>query len=225
MKTAKGCIEQIFLDPRRAARISCPPGLVPAPGQYLLATPLSGAPAPLAQPLFFGAAAAGGFYVAPPLPADWLPGLELSLRGPLGRGFNLPASARSVALADFDGSPARLLALLEPALAQNASVTLLSDRPPSGLPAAVEILPLTGLPEAARWADYLALGLRRERLPEVLEMLSPFSKSAPAGRTQLLVETPLPCGGLAECGACAVSFRRASQFKLACKDGPVFDLI
>ena len=50
--------------------------------------------------------------------------------------------ARRVALADFEGSCARVLALLEPALTQKASVVLLTDQPPSGLPAALEILPL-----------------------------------------------------------------------------------
>jgi hypothetical protein len=39
---------------------------------------------------------------------------------------------------------------------------------------------------------------------------------------QALVITPMPCGGIAECGVCAVTARRG--WKLACKDGPVFDL-
>jgi hypothetical protein len=32
----------------------------------------------------------------------------------------------------------------------------------------------------------------------------------------------MPCAGLADCGVCAVELRRG--WKLACKDGPVFDL-
>ena len=32
----------------------------------------------------------------------------------------------------------------------------------------------------------------------------------------------MPCGGAAECGICAVPFGRG--WKLACKDGPVFEL-
>jgi NAD(P)H-flavin reductase len=32
----------------------------------------------------------------------------------------------------------------------------------------------------------------------------------------------MPCSGLADCGVCAVPARRG--YKLACKDGPVFDL-
>jgi NAD(P)H-flavin reductase len=37
-----------------------------------------------------------------------------------------------------------------------------------------------------------------------------------------LILAPMPCAGLAECGACAVPAR--SGWKLACLDGPVFDL-
>jgi hypothetical protein len=39
---------------------------------------------------------------------------------------------------------------------------------------------------------------------------------------QVLITTPMPCAGLAKCGACAIASRRG--WKLACEDGPVFDL-
>jgi NAD(P)H-flavin reductase len=39
---------------------------------------------------------------------------------------------------------------------------------------------------------------------------------------QVLVRTSIPCGGIADCGVCAVMTK--SNWKLACKDGPVFDL-
>jgi ferredoxin len=38
---------------------------------------------------------------------------------------------------------------------------------------------------------------------------------------QMLIHTPVPCGGMADCGICAVTLR--SGWKLACKEGPVFD--
>ena len=41
-------------------------------------------------------------------------------------------------------------------------------------------------------------------------------------RTQVLIQTPIACGGLAECGVCAVQARRG--WKMACKNGPVFEL-
>ncbi|HEY3310596.1 MAG TPA: hypothetical protein VGK00_03045 [Anaerolineales bacterium] len=231
MHSAKGCIEEVYLDERRAARLSCPAALLPAPGQYLLAAALGDQETALAQPVFSAGVCLGGFHAAPPLPAHWQPGTQLDLRGPLGKGFSLPAGARAVVLAAF-GSCARLLALLEPALAQKASVVLLADRPPAGLPAALEILPLAALPETAPWADYLALDLPRANLPELIDLLNlyPREKYAqakafqPGGLTQALLETPMPCGGLADCGACAVTLRPGSGYKLACQDGPVFDL-
>ncbi len=231
MHTAKGLIQEIYSPELRAARIACPPALVPAPGQYLLASAPSDPYTILAQPLFSAGTCQGGFYAAPPLPAHWLPGTELNLRGPLGHAFSLPGSARKVVLAAMQGSCARVLALLEPALAQKASVVLLSGRPPLGLPAALEILPFSSLPEIGPWADYLAIDLPRERLPEILDLLvyNPNNtytqgKTIPPrpGCVQILVDTAMPCGGLAECGACAVDLRRG--LKLACKDGPVFDL-
>ena len=42
------------------------------------------------------------------------------------------------------------------------------------------------------------------------------------GEAQALVRTPMPCGALADCGVCTVRTSRGP--KLACKDGPVFDL-
>ncbi len=240
MITAKGFIDQIYLDERRAARLSCPPDLRPGPGQYLLASTRSNPAVPLALPVYTTGNYPGGFYVAAPLPngANWLPGTALDLRGPLGRGFNLPAQARKVALAAPVGNGTRVLALLEPALAQNASVVMCCDQPPADLPAALEILPAAALLEITIWADYLACQVPREHLPGLLNLLTPErSNMYPAGRpsstnsiaprsnsAQVLVETPVPCAGLADCGVCAVSLRPGRDFKLACKDGPVFDI-
>ncbi|MCX6081633.1 MAG: hypothetical protein NTW32_19060 [Chloroflexi bacterium] len=232
MHTAKGCIEEVYLDGRRAARISCPPALIPAPGQYLLATCDSDQQAALAQAVYSAGICPGGFFAAPALPVHWLPGARLNLRGPLGHGFSLPASARQVALVAFGGNGARVLALLEPALAQKAGVVLLADQPPAGLPLALEIQPLAALSETAPWAAYLAIDLRRPQLPALLNLVTPEQNGAYAnkkpiparGIIQLLIETPVPCGGLADCGACAVSLRPSALPRLACKDGPVFDL-
>ena len=79
---------------------SCPPNLIPSPGQYLLAG--DGSDSPLPVPLFHTDSAPQGFLAAAPVPDWWHPGLELSLRGPLGRGFTLPVSARKVGLIAFD---------------------------------------------------------------------------------------------------------------------------
>jgi len=245
MHSGTGRIDETFIQAYpevrgtgRAARITCAPNLVPAPGQYLLAHAPCEPDAPLPHPVFLAASHPRGFYAAQPLPVAWTPGTELTLRGPLGRGFRLPASARRVTLAVFGGNPSRLLALLEPALAQKAEITLLAETIPSGLPPAIEILPLTTLAETVKWADYLAIDAPRAALAAIRDALRPDSRQSYSGytpstannspltmigyATEILIETPLPCGGMAECGVCAVHARQG--FLLACKDGPVFDL-
>jgi len=219
MQTAKSCIEEVYLDGCRAARLACPPGLIPMPGQYLLAQAVAEPDAPLALPIYSAGICPGGFYAAPPLPANWLPGSEIILRGPLGHGFKLPITARRVALVAFGETCARLLAMLEPALAQQAAVVLLTNQPPEGLPSVVEISPLSNFLETITWADYLAIDHPRN---QILERLKPFAHHFQHGTGQVFVQTPVPCGGLADCGICAVNYSKGYQ--LACKDGPVFDL-
>lgn len=193
-------------------RISCPPKMIPAPGQYLLASHDPGAPLPI--PIFYTDLASGGFIAAAAVPADWSPGLALHLRGPLGRGFTLPVSARRVGLVALDGSPAYLQGLIRPALEQGAAVVLVCDSLVAALPDEVEAQPLALLDEIIEWADYLAFGVGRENL-------SSRPPLAAGKAAQILVRTPVPCGGLAECGVCAVTTR--NSWKMACKDGPVFD--
>jgi hypothetical protein len=210
-------VKEIHLNGKTAARIGCDPGLVPAPGQYLLAH--THPDDPLATPVFSAGACPGGFFMAPPIPANWLPGTHLYIRGPLGKGFQLRQTARFVALAAFGASCSRLLALVEPALAQRAALVLLTDHPPTDLPTAIEISPLAALAETLRWADTLLLDLPRSLLPEVLKQTA---EAAYSGEAQALVSTPLTCGGMSECGVCAVTLRKGHR--LACKEGPVFDL-
>jgi hypothetical protein len=219
MHQAIAQLTEIDLNGKITGRIRCSPQLIPAPGQYLLALADQDADAPLATPLFQAGLCLGGFTLANPLPAHWQPGLQLNVRGPFGKGFQIPPTARFVALASFGANPARLLALTESTLKQRAAIVLLADNPPEGLPTAIEISPTTSLPETMRWADYLALDAPRAMLPGILQTIS---QAAYQGNGHILVETPIPCGGMGECGVCAISLRKG--FKLTCKDGPVFDL-
>ncbi len=223
MNSGTGQIDETFINSRRAARIICAPNLIPAPGQYLLAHALSEPDSPLPHPIFLTASHSRGFYAARPLPVSWTPGTQLALRGPLGRGFQLPASARRVALAALGGNASRLLALLEFAIPQKAEITLLANAIPENLPPAIEILPLSALADAAKWADYLAIDAPRAALAEIRNAFPPASRPIISGyTTEILVETPMPCGCMAACGACALQTQ--SGYFLACKDGPVFDL-
>lgn len=222
MCTAESRVAEILLYGGQAtARLICPPELIPAPGQYLL-THANGSDSPLPAPVFAAGAAPAGFLAAPPLPADWRPGVSLALRGPLGRGFDPPPAARRIALLALEGHPARLLSLLPIVLAQNAAVVLVCEAAPEDLPAEVEVQPPAALTEVLAWADYAAFDLARQSLPGLRERLGLARQAGVTCEAQLLVVAPMPCGGIADCGVCAVSVRRG--WKMVCKDGPVFDL-
>jgi NAD(P)H-flavin reductase len=221
MKTSKGKLEEIYLD--GSARIVCPPELIPAPGQYTLAH-ADGSDLPLPVPLFSSISVAqGGFRAVPPLPTDWHPGMPLTLRGPIGRGFALPTSARKVALVAFDDSPACLQGLISVALKQNAEVVLVGSFESAELPEVVEVQPLKALLEVLQWADYAALDIRRENLNQLRERLAGKEQVTAKIEAQVLIHAPMPCGALADCGVCAVTLDH-HDWKMICKDGPVFSL-
>lgn len=221
MHTAQGQVVELLLENGiRRARISCPANLIPAPGQYLLAGSASLLD-PLPVPLFSTESTPFGFTAAPPIPAEWAPGTTLPLRGPLGRGFTLPHAARKVALIPFDGAADRLKGLIRPALSQGAAVTLVSEADEAELPEVVEVQPFTALEEVLAWAEYAAFDVLRESLPGLKERLGGLNQAAAGKEAQVLVQTPVPCGGIGECAACAVTLK--SGWKLACKEGPVFE--
>lgn len=221
MAQGTGIITELRLEPEGlSARITYPPGLRPAPGQYLLASsPDLSDPLPVV--LFPTRINQDNLIAAPPLPPTWTAGMHLLLRGPLGSGFQLPPSARRVALASLDASPARLLPLAYQALNQGAAVTVYTHMIPSGLPPEVEILPLDLLHEAQSWADFMALEMQLPALREARASLGLGPYTRPNCPIQVLVITPMPCSGIGTCGVCSVSTR--DGWKLACTDGPVFD--
>jgi dihydroorotate dehydrogenase electron transfer subunit len=151
-----------------------------------------------------------------------MPGTPLHLRGPLGHGFSLDDTVHRLALAVLKDAISRLMPLAAAALAQDMAVTLYADSPLPLLPSALEVYPLSALPEAPAWADQLALDLSLPKLPGLRACLGLNLQEHLPCQAQVLILTPMPCGGLADCGACAVPSRRG--WKLACKDGPVFDI-
>ncbi len=213
--------ELVLLDGKPAARIQCWPALIPAPVCYLLAH-AGGSDAPLAASVFAAESSADGFLCAPPIPESWTPGAPLNLRGPLGHGFDLPVAFRRVALIAFDDAPYRLLALLDSISKQDSSVVLVCENPPADLPLEIEVQPMSAWMDVFHWADYIAMDAARESLPELKKSFDERKRLAVGNEAQILVRTPMPCGGLADCGVCAVEVRNG--YKLACEAGPVFDL-
>ena len=220
MHTGIGQVVELLLkDGCRLARISCPTSLIPSPGQYLLSSSDSDSPLPV--PVFYTDSAPEGFIAAPLGANSWSPGQDVYLRGPLGRGFEMPPSARKVALIAWDTPPMRLRGLIKPALKKEAAVVLVCDSAAEQLPDEVEVQPLSALADILNWADYITLDVARENLHGLGERLGSLNQ-LPALRTaQVLVRTLMPCGGVADCGVCAVPLK--SAWRLACKEGPVLD--
>jgi len=163
------------------------------------------------------------------LSPNWLPGDEIYLYGPLGHGFSLPLGVKFVALACPGCNPVRLLPLAHQALAQGAAVTLfidqsaMTDTMVADLPLEIEVQSMSALPDALQWADYMGLDLEINELSflaSVLGLDHPVKKLSCPG--QVLIRVPMPCAGKAKCGICSVHTRHG--LRLACEDGPVFDL-
>jgi len=219
MKFDKGLIKEIFLD--GSARIDCPPEMIPAPGQYLLAqTGASNDPLPV--PLFSSLSTPNGFRSAPPTPRAWKPGDSLALRGPIGHGFAIPPSSRKIALVVFDKPGDCLKGLIPLALKQNAELVVVIDGGGSDLPEVVEVQPRQALLDVLRWADYSAFEIQRDNVPQLKEWFEKHAPVAAKSEAQVLIHAPMPCGALADCGVCAISNRRGWQ--MVCRDGPVFNL-
>ncbi len=217
-------VEIFSLGGSRAGILDLPRKDWPTPGQYLPAQLLRG-PSEIIPTHLFRVSTETELLALAPLPASWQPGNRLSLLPSQGHGFQLPGSARRVALAAIGVDPGRILPLVPPALAQDATVTLFCDPQPSPdilrqIPSVVEIAPLAALGDNLDWPEYLAVDLKRESLPQLDEMIGPDETLPFTG--QVLVRTDMPCHGLAECGVCAVETRHG--MKLACSDGPVFEL-
>jgi len=213
------------------------------PGQFYLAA----GPTALRRPLFPARLGPGdlSFLVkAGPDPfVAWLasraPGDSLDLIGPLGRGFDAPTSGQHlllVAETAVDAGP--LLPLMDGA----SVITLLTGAtqtttvfPPRELPPAVELRVATAdgslgqrgdvaslLSDTLPWADRVcAVGSRQ--LYRALGAAIEETRPGPLSRFAqvLLTDVPFVCG-VGACLACAVAGQRHPR--LACVEGPVFDL-
>lgn len=195
--------------------------MMPAAGQYLLGCSLEGEEI-LPAALYLAWTESAGSLFTGDVPAAWLPGGKVWLRGPAGRGFHLPPQARRIALVSLLGGFSRLAPLAQAAIRQDAAVSLFGARLPSLLPVEVEALPLQALTEVWNWADYAAFEIRLEQIGQLADLFGailPLRLPFPA---EILIVSSFACAGAADCGLCAV--KAGGRYRLACKDGPVFEL-
>ena len=226
MKTFVGKINEIQHNGRGGlqAVLSFSGGKPPQPGQYFQAHRVVDNEAVIPTTLFPGGISEGEledtFTTAPPIPAHWQPGDELLLSGPLGKGFNLPAHISRLALAALGEDCTHLLPLAAVVLARGGEVALFTEYSYPRLPTQLEISPLAGLEKALLWANFMAVSGSPGQVAALKADLYP-RKMMPCP-AQALVLIPMPCGGMAECGVCALPDRKGRTM-LACEDGPVFE--
>jgi NAD(P)H-flavin reductase len=205
------------------ACITCPDSAVPSAGQYLLAFVQDDASVVLGTPLFTAEKSKQGFWAVPLFPSDWEPGTKLNLVGPLGHGFDLPRHIQRLGMVALGETVSRLLPLVHQAAQTHAGMALFTDLSFPTLPVALEVHPLASLKDSLDWPDFMALDVPLERLPEFRARLDLPDRAGLACPAQVLITTPMPCAGMAQCGACAV-LTSGGGWKLVCEDGPVFDL-
>ncbi len=193
--------------------------------------------------------------VPPGHPAAALqPGARVDLIGPLGHGFEVPTEIRRLLLVADTAYLPVLLPLTRPRNQVfrkkpgfSSSIALLLSAPTAAelypirhLPPALEVhvvtadgsaghqgSPLDLFPDLVRWADCVCIASDPTTYPALAEtvrevrMLPPLA-GGDRGGVQALVMPPLACG-VGACQGCAVQVARGT--KLACTDGPVFDLL
>jgi NAD(P)H-flavin reductase len=189
------------------------------PGQFLM---VRGADDILPVPVYPMDASCGKFTSMCSAGSQWRLGDQLSLSGPHGMGFDLPSVSRRLLIISSSSTPLRLIPLAQMVLSVGGEVALYAGTIPQYVPAEVELLSKDQLGEAVSWADCIVGDARLKGLSKWTGLFSGMQNS-PLGRgVQLLVDTPLVCGGSSECGVCAVKTRHG--WKQACTDGPVFNL-
>jgi len=220
-----------------------------SPGRFMLAdlgdylrTPLF--PAFLADEVFW-------VLVPPDHPAAALQhGTSVNLIGPLGRGFEVGEFVRRLLLV-ADTAHLPVLLPLQPRevsdepqvrTASQVSGALLLSAPTAAqlypvhlLPASLEVHVVTAdgsagrsgstldlFPDLVRWADCVCIACDPTTYPALAEVVREV-RIRPAKRfAQALVVPSMTCG-VGACQGCAVTV--VDGFKLACVDGPVFDLL
>jgi len=158
-------------------------------------------------------------------------GDTLDLLAPLGNAIEFDANVRHVLLIGEGTHIVRLIALAHDAVAQAREVVLVSPAPGAN---GVGVFPAHLLSpeieyrtddalstELIAWADAIVASGSDELYRALADAIRAARYRLEPGFARVTVDAPMPCGTGA-CYACAVETARG--VKLACADGPAFDL-
>jgi NAD(P)H-flavin reductase len=153
---------------------------------------------------------------------NWRPGDLLTIRFPLGKGFSLPGTVKRLLMVSGTNNPLRLIPVASRVIEEGGEAAFFTYHLPDRLPVEIEVLTRDQVAEAITWADGIIGDIPLSRLL-IWKNLIAGEGSIPQKKTiQVLVDTPMACGGTADCGVCAVKTRHGWMH--ACTDGPVFPL-
>jgi len=173
--------------------------------------------------------------LSPPQAAELRVSDRVDVLGPIGRGFQIEAPSRNLLLvaagsSELDPDLGPLLPLVDRAVTDRRSVTLAYAAPSAGqaypvsaLPPAIEVIRAIDadlielLSDAIAWADQVFACGPDGFISQLADRIRAIRFPAPRGFAQALHPVDLVCG-VGACGACR------SGSKLACVDGPVFEL-
>jgi dihydroorotate dehydrogenase electron transfer subunit len=158
-------------------------------------------------------------------------GSALDIIAPVGNGFTIEAGTQRLLLVCDEAHAAPLIALAREAAEKQIAVTLLIEAD-SEFSAASSLLPLdveyqvvpslaAALPTLLRWPDQICAAGDMALYALLKAQMAMAGLIAPARFAQVVITPPLACG-FGACLACAVETPRG--MRLACVDGPVFDL-
>jgi len=230
--------------------LSCPPvARGAAPGRFLMLHCADGYDPLLPRPMSFhrfrdrdGERQFAILYDVRGRGTAWLaerqPGDELTLFGPLGKGYAVDGQSQNLLLVAGGLGVAAVVALADEAVAAGRAVTLLQGArnaaklfPPESLPSEVEVLSATDDGSAGHhgpvtdllaghlsWADQVFACGPSAMFRSMADVLREARTRKPV---QALLEERMGCGtGI--CYGCAVFTRRG--VRLVCRDGPRFEL-
>jgi hypothetical protein len=201
-----------------SARITCDAKDIPLPGQAVLSRH-DHLKDSLRKLIFPAGSSPDGFITDIAPDPRWNYGDLLDLLGPLGKGFTPPLATSKWLLVSFQQPPVKLLPLIDLGLERGVSITLFTNDAIPAVPPQVEVNP--DLTDALRWADFFAIDLLLDDFSKLRSLLEINDLNNIPLDGQVLLTTPIPCG-FGACGACSVKGQHS--WKLACREGPVFDL-
>ena len=250
LETARVVSQEQLYDDTFLLWLSCPPvARGAAAGRFLMIHCADGYDPLLPRPMSFHRFREAGddrqfaiLYDVRGRGTAWLSGRqsgdEISVFGPLGRGFQVDAGSGNLLLVAGGLGVAALVTLIDDALARGRSVTLLQGArtaarlfPTDRLPDEVEVLSATDDGSAGHhglvtdllaghlsWADQVfACGPN----PMCRSMADVLREARTRKPVQALLEERMGCG-TGVCYGCAVFTRKG--VRLVCRDGPRFEL-